>query len=69
MGCSMKALEQYLRREPRQPLTKDVRVQELLRALNERILPPETVHDKVCSIAGSPIHFYQYRDGSYYICD
>jgi len=51
------------------PLAADWRVQELLWALNERILTQDTVFAKVRSIAGSQVRFYQYRDGSYYICE
>ncbi|MBN2383577.1 hypothetical protein JXQ70_11910 [bacterium] len=61
--------EDMYRLHYRLPLSKDSRVLELLRALNEQILPRDTVFAKVCSIAGVPVRFYQYRDGSYYICE
>ena len=47
----------------------DLRVQELLNALNERLLSREQVFDKIASIVGSDVSFYQYRDGSYFFCD
>lgn len=50
-------------------IASDSRVKELLEALNEKILSRDTVYNEIISIIGTPIHFYQYRDGTYYICE
>lgn len=65
----MKVKTQYKEIVPIRQLCDDVRVKELLHALNERILPKEIVTHKLARIAGFPIRFYRYRDGTYYICD
>ncbi len=46
-------------------ITSDYRVQELLAALNEGLLDPEFVRNKLLECAGSQVDLIHYSDGEY----
>ena len=46
-------------------ITSDYRVQELLMALNEGLLDPEFVRNKLAECAGDQVDLIHYSDGEY----